>query len=911
MWQHSSKNKHSIVSVLFAILMLSLVSIAPTAQFTFAEEAAPEVVTEQVPTSLEEPVETSADTDPVSEASSTEEATSADEHSEDPSFAEATEGEGATVITGDATAGTEVNNSINTNDIDLTSTSTPENLDGDPSFAEATEGEGATSTILSLDVDNTATSTTAATSTAETGQNEASTGPGTASVDTGDSVAYANVLNLVNSNFLGTNGDFQLLNLFGNIFGELSLNMENGASCSFLCFLTQLIVATHNSADLLNSIAVSASTGGNMASSTSGDAGVNTGNAFAAANVINVVNTNIVSADYLAFIMNAFGSWEGDLVLPPGTFWDGSASSTPGACCGAGNVFAENQNDADIENNVEAGADSGSNESTGDGGASVDTGNAGAASNVMTIANTNIFGNNFLLIYVRTLGEWQGRVFSLPDGVQIIPMGDGFIIDGFSSQLSSLGTGGFGMGSTTIANQNRTRLVNNVSASASTGGNAATAGGNASVNTGNAFAAANVVNIANTNIIGRNWLLAIVNVFGDWMGDLAFGRPDLWIGASAEGPSPLQSGDESRFSVTYRNNGTAPATQSEISFQLDSNLVVTDTGGGTVDGGTISFDAGTVNPGASGSFSFAAQTQSVPVGDSQGSVLAFADLYEDDGNSSNNTDELRLDFYNKPPEGFLGYSQIYARLELAKERKGDDTVQVGSNVEYAITLENKGAGYAYKVRVDDEMKNEAGEVISMQGWDLDMVYPGEKIIIEYTVQFSDKTVPGTYTNYALAKWYDEIGNYVDHSGHKSATVHIETADIPTPVVAEEEVSSLDEPLEISTDGIGGSAEGDESNASTTISTVVEESEEQTSNDETFALGGREADDILAGDNPIYITDSRPLDAQLRDELMRGRKPWDPRSLFATITLSGVGYSLFWIVLVALVVYFVTRRRREA
>ncbi len=911
MWYQFSNGNNRIASVLIAMLMLALVCFAP-AGMIFAEDIARQnsnggnaeggdglkgsessgdatVTTGDAASEVD--VENTVNTNTVDTS------TSSDDAAQDTGEAS----DGSTDVSTD-TSNEAPQADLDTSDVQETGTSTPELLVADEPIA---------TTTLSVENSNTATSTTSATSTAMTGENEASAGTGTASVETGDSYAFANVVNAVNSNFVGSDGSFQLLNLFGNLFGEISLTMENGAGCSFLCFLTELFVSNHNNAYVENNIAVSAFTGLNAATSTSGDAGIATGNAFAAANVVNVVNTNVINSDYLAFIMNAFGSWEGDLVLPPGSFFDGLANSQQGACCQTGDITAENQNDADIENNARSGADSGGNSASGSGSAAIDTGMAGAASNVMTIANTNIFGNNLLLIYVRTLGQWQGHVFSLPDGVNIIGMRDGFIIDGFSSHIAP---GASGAASTAIRNENRARIINNVSAAASTGGNTAAAGGDASVSTGNAYAAANVVNIANTNIIGRNWLFAIVNVFGNWMGDVAFGRPDLWVGASAEGPSPLQDGADAQFTLTYRNNGTAPATQSELTFNFGENLKITDAGGGMVKGNTILFDAGAINPGASGSFSFAAKVQGAPLGNSQAIVFASADMFEDDGNTSNNTDELRLDFYNKPPEGFLGYNQIYARLEIAKERKGANTAPAGSGVDYAITIENKGAGYAYNAAVTDEIKNASGETISTQTWNLDTVYPGEKVVIDYTVAFAENTPPGEYKNYALAKWYDEIGNYVDHSGHASASVTITKAQTADGASSNDTATSSPEAIgspTSDTDGIGGSL--DDAPATTIVAETSEAnaSEKEQGSDEVVFVGGQEADDILAGENPTLVTDFRPLDTQLRDELLNNRrKPWDPRSLFANIAFSGMSYVFMWVFAAAFIIYFISRKRKN-
>ena len=69
-------------------------------------------------------------------------------------------------------------------------------------------------------------------------------------------------------------------------------------------------------------------------------------------------------------------------------------------------------------------------------------------------------------------------------------------------------------------------------------------GNSASINTGNANAVTNLINILNSNVSDTNWLLGMINIFGNWQGDLAFGRPDLWVGASVrtDRPRPDESG---------------------------------------------------------------------------------------------------------------------------------------------------------------------------------------------------------------------------------------------------------------------------------------------------------------------------------------------------------------------------------
>ena len=55
--------------------------------------------------------------------------------------------------------------------------------------------------------------------------------------------------------------------------------------------------------------------------SSSGDAGVTTGNAYAAANVLNLVNTNIVNSSYLLLSFNNFGDLSQDITLPSDGFF--------------------------------------------------------------------------------------------------------------------------------------------------------------------------------------------------------------------------------------------------------------------------------------------------------------------------------------------------------------------------------------------------------------------------------------------------------------------------------------------------------------------------------------------------------------------------------------------------------------
>jgi uncharacterized repeat protein (TIGR01451 family) len=520
--------------------------------------------------------------------------------------------------------------------------------------------------------------------------------------------------------------------------------------------MTYINSQNQNLATLLNNLFVHASTGLNTANSNGGNADISTGNAYAAANVINIVNTNVIDTNYLGFIMNSFGSWEGDLVLPSASEFEQSGC---GSCSGSANI--NNTSEANIDNGVTVNADTGGNTANeNSGGSSINTGSALSDANVMTVANTNIFGGNSMMVIVRTFGQWTGRVFSLPEGVTMINTPNGFVLNGFDFASSDAGTGGPAAG-LNITNNNTANIENNIDVSAETGSNTANSnGGVTRITTGSAYSAANVLNIANTNIVGKNWLLAIVNVFGNWNGNIAFGRPDLWIGESAEASSHIVGPDTSiTYKYTYRNNGNASATHVRITDRLADYTFVTGAGGGNVsDDNQISWDLGTVRPGETSSVTYTVglHQERIPYGTQNLVNNAAIELEEKDANSTDNADTLAIEFSHSRPSSNTNYSSNtpWPDLQIEKTRKGTGIVKPGSRVEYRVKLWNQGPGSAFDVVVDDIMTNASSTVINTQTWNLGEVFPHEEILLDYTIQIATNTPAGFYTNKAIGHGFD-------------------------------------------------------------------------------------------------------------------------------------------------------------
>jgi hypothetical protein len=213
---------------------------------------------------------------------------------------------------------------------------------------------------------------------------------------------------------------------------------------------------------------------------------------------------------------------------------------------------------------------------------------------------------------INIIGDWSGSVFGLPAGMSWMQTPTGIALMSSGSGGGS-GTGG-GLGSLFASNTNTATVNNNVEVYALTGNNQATSAttSDASVSTGNAYASANVVNIVNTNVIGQNWVFAIFNIFGSWLGNLNFGKPDLWIGGVAQTPNPTDPGSIVTYKFTVSNTGDADATNVKLSADFVKDLLDFTDGEDTAGG--VMWNLGAILHGETKEFTFAAKAGDVPVG---------------------------------------------------------------------------------------------------------------------------------------------------------------------------------------------------------------------------------------------------------------------------------------------------------
>ena len=706
-----------------------------------------------------------------------------------------------TIETGDATAGGELSTDANSNNIQsLIATTTVVGV-------EPVELDTYTLTATGT---NEVTVHNEGTTTAVTGLNLAET-TGTAIIDTGDAISVLNIANVVNTNVINSQGIMQLLNKL--IDGTLALDLrelffpgglaalETANNCTLLSCASEEVVyniLNTNNATVTNNANLDAVSGRN--DGVGEVVTISTGDSFGAANIINIANTNIIDSNYRLVAVNGLGTLNGDLVLPSEALFR-TFFGLPNGLSQAkndGQVFLNdhNVNVAGVNNNLNTVAETGSNQATTTLFATTTTGQGSALSNVVNEVNKNLFGGDSLYMLIRVHGSWNGNVFGLPEGLSWVETDEGIVIYNTEAEIVPSEILAYDIDSYTanFNNKNTVAIDNNININAISGENniEATVG---LTQTGNAYAGANVLNVANTNVVGRNWIMAIMNIFGDFNGNVSFGRPDLWIGGQVQAVvSPVGPGTKLVYTYTIKNEGDLKATNVALKHSLKSAHIKYQGGNGeALTAQSRDEDIGTLLPGETRIISFDAYVDEVlPVGTNTVNVEAALTLRESDSNRSNNREALTLEaVYTLPaiPAGsgiggsgstggvssggggggsskkksfkgkVLGQTNDLSKsninslsapkisLKKTAALKKNQRVQAGEEVAYIVTVNNSG-GMAYDVKVSDRLLNPIGAVVSEQAWDIGTIGAGEKITLDYTIKYASTTPSGLYTNTA-------------------------------------------------------------------------------------------------------------------------------------------------------------------
>src|SRR3989344_4366415 len=152
-----------------------------------------------------------------------------------------------------------------------------------------------------------------------------------------------------------------------------------------------------------------------------------------------------------------------------------------------------------------------------------------------------------------------------------------WLIELMSAGGSSEGSiGQFNSSDFLASSTNKATVHTDVNTWAITGQNLVeTEDGVGTIATGDAYAAANVVNLVNTNIVNRNWIFGTFNIFGDWSGDIAFGgqSPDLKVEVAVDAPNPTVNNSDVTYTFTVTNHEDVHADGATLGITYDRRLL--------------------------------------------------------------------------------------------------------------------------------------------------------------------------------------------------------------------------------------------------------------------------------------------------------------------------------------------------
>lgn len=592
---------------------------------------------------------------------------------------------------------------------------------------------------------------------AQTGNNIASENLAQVTVNTGEGTAWANLINLLNTNVVGSNFEILFLDIKGNNTGEIDLNeiwqelinaqvtesiiINGGEQSSNL----NLIIRNFNLASLENNVNVCVVTGQNAVNDNGGNVAVNTGDATALANVNNFVNTNIIGTKFFFGVVNILDPYGGNIILPrPENFAGIEESVNNGQ-----KTEVNNLNSAGLDNNINTLADSGNNSIEGNVENKTNTGNATAISNNYTVANMDYWKNNWFFLWLNNMGNWNGKTLGWSDPAAVEESDtktQQFQIGTNQSENSAEELAVFTEATTTstpltsIENINVADIKNEINTQAISGQNEVTGNeGGVDVFTGNSIAISNLVNFVNLNIISSRWFMGMINVMAKWSGNIVFAYPDLTVDLTAN-REEVNAGDKINYTLTYKNQGYDEAKSAVVEFELPKGVIyLGDNSGKTANCSlkNCTWEVGNLPRGMEDSFTVEVKIDEnfwllgetsllrffipqVFAADNSKDISAKALIYAADPESDvNNNQVVRVTRVEMPQTELSqensGKDQRQPSLEISVKNNVNNFVYSNDTVSFEVKMTNNSDVEARDVKYFQEMHNgipgEFGEMV--------------------------------------------------------------------------------------------------------------------------------------------------------------------------------------------------------
>lgn len=622
-----------------------------------------------------------------------------------------------------------------------------------------------------------------------------------ANIDTGEVNVFANVLNIVNTNEINSE-IVQLVENYNDLTANLLLNQAeispqqlNRNIVAALCpdlecaGVSTYKLSNGNSAAVVNNVDVSGRSGGNTITNPGGDSEIRTGSVRALVNVLNIVNTNLINSRWTIATFNIFGDWEGDLVLPSELYFEGYRTIGDGFTNAADLsrikkviLDVSNDNTALINNEVGVLGNSGANSITSSEeltNGSIETGPVETVGNVKNIANSTIINTDWFLSIVNTLGSWTGNIYSLPEGMSFeqTPLGltffstssnDSRLNGEFAGSMAAINEGQ--EVTVQIENTNQAIIENNVNIIADSGDNqieSAEGASNSRIISGPVKVLSNILNFANTNLINSNLNLGIMNVFGNWNGNVVFGYPDLTVEHKLKQTAiPSSPGRRADFELHFGNNSGSSMQGVRLRWQFDPDSLsfLGDSGAwgrSEPAPGLIEYDLGKLPAAKNADLRIMMTTaRSLEANESIETMATIIGSGPEKSLGNNTSILISQTAADQGSGGSGGGGTWYppanqttaapAIGDLIEVKKTNDVgsrvLKGGEAVSFRITLYNGNTERIKDAVLYDVLFGPDGEIISSEKHELGEMQPREEIEYAYTLLINGLAKNGTYRN---------------------------------------------------------------------------------------------------------------------------------------------------------------------
>lgn len=597
----------------------------------------------------------------------------------------------------------------------------------------------------------------------------------TTTIITGESIALANILNIVNTNLINSTGSIVLANIIEEPtlpldFRTKPISTSTESSCTLTACngIDSIKVKIEAEASIDNLIIIDAVSGVNKIEN-AGNAEISTGNVKAGLNLINVANTNFIDSNYLLLSLNSFVDINNDIIFPSLTNFFSAQDKI--SEIENENKTMNNTQIGNISNSLDIIANTGNNQSEQLGSSVIKSGDSISSTNIYNNINSLLIGGNSVSIFLKVTGAWTGKLFGTPSENVFTKDNNLFTLnfDNNTSALKNLDTLQE-VNSTTTAN-----IYNTVHVLSDSGNNNIENASTSLIKTGVARTSANIINIANSNIIGKNWILAIINIFGDFNGNILFGTSDLWLGQKVSGESYIDNGTLLTYTLTSINNGDSNASNVFINSKYASQyLDITDSSVPYTEDelGNLKFNMSNIAPNQSKEIIYHARIKNTVPGTKIINTTTITGLEPE--NTKDNTDtttiitsypssgggssgpiitpqilivtipNLNIPIPNLVDKKILENQDVTANIDITRETSEIQIVGSENKGEQILIIKNMSGDTLPLVKFDDILYDKDGNKIQAESWDIGDLLPNEEIRLTYNISFKPEATEGNY-----------------------------------------------------------------------------------------------------------------------------------------------------------------------